>query len=76
MSFEILMRIASGLAVAAVLCRFLPNDSGTAIAVSRNLHIGFKNSFLVPALLLMLAGAISAIALYINVRGLTLPLRM
>ena len=76
MSYETLMRIASGLAVAAVLCRFLPSEPGIAIAVSRNLHIGMTYSFLVPALLLMLAGAISAIALYINVRGLTLPLRM
>ena len=76
MSYETLMKIASGLALAAVICRFLPSNFGMAVAVSRNLHIGMTFRILVPALLLMLAGVISAIGLYIYVRELTLPLRI
>lgn len=76
MSYETLMKIASCLALAAIICRFIPTNYGIAVAVSRTLHVGMTYRVFVPASLLILAGVISAIGLYINVHELTSPLRI
>jgi len=73
---EIFVRLSVAAAIFAVICRFIPEQKAVAIAVTRHLHIALPLRLLYPTLLLILAGALSAIALASAVYRMTAPLRM